>query len=228
MDSISERRLSEVHPRLASLIRQLAGLHAAEFPDNALRVTQGLRTWAEQDELYAQGRTAPGEIVTKAPAGHSQHNFGLAIDIVPLDNHGVPIWDNTLPVWKRLIALAQGLGLESGAIWKTLKDYPHLQLTGSWPVSPDDAQRSAYASGGIGKVWADSGLPSMPDDIQDSLSGVLLRNIALSVVTSASGNGSRWVGNHLLRFSVLSAPQSLLVIHSIQEGRLVVSPAQGV
>ena len=38
----------------------------------------GLRTYAESDALYAQGRTKPGKIVTNAKAGQSYHNFGLA------------------------------------------------------------------------------------------------------------------------------------------------------
>ena len=39
-------------------------------------VTQGLRTMVEQEALYAQGRTAPGAIVTNAQPGQSPHNPG--------------------------------------------------------------------------------------------------------------------------------------------------------
>ena len=52
-------------------------------------VVQGRRTIAEQNSLYAQGRTAPGNIVTNAQGGSSAHNFGLAVDMVPIK-------DNTL------------------------------------------------------------------------------------------------------------------------------------
>jgi peptidoglycan L-alanyl-D-glutamate endopeptidase CwlK len=51
-----------------------------------LRVVQGLRTFAQQDAFYAQGRTTPGQIVTKAKAGQSYHNYGLAADVVPVIN----------------------------------------------------------------------------------------------------------------------------------------------
>jgi len=47
-----------------------------------LKLISGLRTYEEQDALYAQGRTAPGPKVTNAPGGHSNHNFGLAFDMV--------------------------------------------------------------------------------------------------------------------------------------------------
>jgi hypothetical protein len=40
-----------------------------------------MRSFAEQDALYAQGRTKPGKIVTKARGGFSNHNFGVAFDI---------------------------------------------------------------------------------------------------------------------------------------------------
>jgi peptidoglycan L-alanyl-D-glutamate endopeptidase CwlK len=44
----------------------------------------GRRTMEEQTALYAIGRSAPGKIVTKARAGESFHNYGLAFDWVPL------------------------------------------------------------------------------------------------------------------------------------------------
>nr|WP_295770097.1 M15 family metallopeptidase [Rhodoferax sp.] len=40
-----------------------------------------MRSCAEQDALYAQGRTAPGNKVTNAKSGDSNHNFGIAFDI---------------------------------------------------------------------------------------------------------------------------------------------------
>ena len=47
-----------------------------------IRITQGLRTIAEQNALYAQGRTTKGNVVTNAKGGYSWHNFGYAIDFV--------------------------------------------------------------------------------------------------------------------------------------------------
>ena len=44
----------------------------------------GRRTMEEQTALYAIGRSAPGKVVTKARAGESYHNYGLAFDWVPL------------------------------------------------------------------------------------------------------------------------------------------------
>jgi hypothetical protein len=44
----------------------------------------GRRTMEEQTALYSLGRSAPGKVVTKARAGESYHNYGLAFDWVPL------------------------------------------------------------------------------------------------------------------------------------------------
>ena len=57
-DSISHRRLAPLHPALAAAGRALLERCAGE--GLALLVTQGLRSWEEQDALYAQGRTKPG------------------------------------------------------------------------------------------------------------------------------------------------------------------------
>lgn len=51
-----------------------------------LRVAQATRTIAQQNALYAQGRTAPGRIVTNAKGGESYHNYGLAIDVIEIKN----------------------------------------------------------------------------------------------------------------------------------------------
>jgi peptidoglycan L-alanyl-D-glutamate endopeptidase CwlK len=48
-------------------------------------VVSGFRTQAEQQALYAQGRTIPGDIVTKADGviHKSNHQSGEAVDVIP-------------------------------------------------------------------------------------------------------------------------------------------------
>jgi peptidoglycan L-alanyl-D-glutamate endopeptidase CwlK len=58
MDKVSEARLSLVHPKLAERIRQMALMLQQEGIE--IRVTQGLRSWSEQNALFAKGRTEPG------------------------------------------------------------------------------------------------------------------------------------------------------------------------
>ena len=158
MDTVSEDRLKDVHPVLAGKIRQLAAILAEDRPPVILRVTQGLRTWNEQAKLYAQGRSTPGKIVTNAEPGHSWHQFGLAVDLVPFDQANKPDWNTAHPVWKRLIEVGTSLGLEAGAQWRSFPDYPHFQLTGKLPVSPDLEVRESYGQSGIPGIWKETGL----------------------------------------------------------------------
>lgn len=153
MNAISEARLQAVHPKLAERVRSMSELLQGE--NIVIQITQGYRSWAEQDALYQQGRTTPGKIVTNAKPGHSWHNFGLAVDVAPFDG-GIPDWNVNHPAWKRIVAVGESVGLVSGSTWRTFPDWPHFQYTGQLPVSPDDAVRIAFEDGGIKSVWADT------------------------------------------------------------------------
>ena len=154
MDTISEARLSLICPTVAAKVRDLASVLA--FP---IRVTQGLRSWGEQSRLYNQGRTAPGEIVTKAQPGHSWHNFGLAVDIVPMDQDTKqPDWDVNHPVWQTIHSAARALGFTCGADFRSFPDWPHLQMAGRFPLSPDDEVRLIFKCAGMEGVWQESGV----------------------------------------------------------------------
>jgi len=94
-----------------------------------IRITEGYRTHERQSELYAQGRSARGQVVTNAKAGESYHNWGCAIDIYFL-NEG---YKATNLQWKTLASVAEDLGFEWGGSesWEKagIVDKPHLQLT---------------------------------------------------------------------------------------------------
>lgn len=157
MDAISEARLSLVWPVLAEKIRGMAAM--LELEGIEIRVVQGLRTWAEQDALYAQGRTTKGIIVTNARGGQSWHNFGLAADCVP-SQFGTgqiynPDWNNAHPSWIRMETVGQSLGLTSGASWRSFPDAPHFEDTnGVFPQgSPNDEAKQLFVSRGIQAVW---------------------------------------------------------------------------
>jgi len=153
MDAVSEARLQLIAPFLSDKAHTLATM--LETEGIVFRVTQGLRTWAEQDALYAQGRTTPGSIVTNAKGGESWHNFGLAFDVVPMDQDPpLPDWNINHPVWRRIIQVGESLGLFSGDEFVHVqKDEPHFQLTGRFPVSPDDEARQIYGYEGAQAFW---------------------------------------------------------------------------
>jgi peptidoglycan L-alanyl-D-glutamate endopeptidase CwlK len=142
-------KLSLVHPILADRVRQLFSKLKEQGYD--FLVTQGLRTWAAQNALYAQGRTTAGPIITNAPGGHSQHNFGLAVDVVPRDSSGLD-WNVQHPAWKAMLVLAPAFKLAEGAQWRSFPDNPHLYP--SELPSTCDVLREKYTFGGMPGVWA--------------------------------------------------------------------------
>lgn len=96
-------------------------------------VTCGYRSFAEQNELYAKGRTELGSVVTNAKGGYSQHNYGIAIDIAmnyDVDKDG-KVTDDTWNVkgFKKVAEIMKKHGFGWGGDWKSFKDYPHFYLT---------------------------------------------------------------------------------------------------
>ena len=75
-------------------------------------ITCTLRSGAEQDALYAIGRTVAGPIRTNAKAGQSAHQYGLALDFVVMD-HGKPDWSGDSVKWNAAISYAVARGLQS-------------------------------------------------------------------------------------------------------------------
>lgn len=158
MEPISELNLKFVHPWLAHCAREMnERLSAQSIP---IRVVQGLRTWNDQAKLYRQGRDEDGNvidkklIVTDAPPGHSYHELGLAIDVCPIMFLHLPKWAVGRPEWDNVVSAGEGLGLFSGSRFvHAPRDWPHFQLTGVLPVSPDDEIRQLFKDGGTIAVW---------------------------------------------------------------------------
>lgn len=109
----------------------VAFLAACEQAGYKMCVTQTLRTYAEQDAIYAQGRTKPGKIVTHAKGGESWHNFGRAFDAVPFlpPTHHDLWWQCPEDVWEKIGAIAEAQGLEWGGRWPgALRDIDHFEF----------------------------------------------------------------------------------------------------
>lgn len=88
-------------------------------------VSQGYRTFAEQDALYAQGRTKPGSIVTNAKGGQSNHNYGVAVDfaIDTIDDGKIDSWQPSALV----VNMMKRRGFDWGGDWKSFTDLPHFE-----------------------------------------------------------------------------------------------------
>lgn len=133
LDERSEKRLVGVNDALVSVVRR-----AAKKLPFTLFVVEGLRTKERQAELYAQGRTKPGKIVTWTMA--SKHLEGRAVDLAPIAD-GVILWNDSQKF--DAIALAMysaskelGVPVRWGADWnangkpreKGETDSPHWEL----------------------------------------------------------------------------------------------------
>jgi peptidoglycan L-alanyl-D-glutamate endopeptidase CwlK len=130
----SAKRLEGLNPIVKKTTEELiARSFAAGVP---IIIVQGLRTIDYQNQLYAQGRTAPGAIVTNAKGGHSFHNFGLAVDFALLMPDGKVIsWDTYRDGdtdgqrdWLEVAAIGKALGFEWGGDWAHFLDMPHFQM----------------------------------------------------------------------------------------------------
>lgn len=141
-DQKSIDRLNELHPS----IRQ----SAIDAYTEACRVTpvgvhpfitEAHRSFKRSDDLYAQGRTKPGSIVTNAKGGQSIHNYYLAIDFVLLIN-GKMSWvvDEN---WKKVAAIFKKHGFTWGGDWKSFKDYPHFEKTNGYSLKQIQAKYAA-------------------------------------------------------------------------------------
>jgi peptidoglycan L-alanyl-D-glutamate endopeptidase CwlK len=123
---INSRDLADLIPQAHVRADKLIELCKAAGID--LLITSTYRDNESQDALYAQGRTKPGKIVTKAKGGQSFHNYRCAFDVVPLVN-GKPVWEDE-DLWAKIGRFGKQIGLEWAGDWTTFKEQPHFQYTG--------------------------------------------------------------------------------------------------
>lgn len=93
-------------------------------------ITDGYRDDDEQAELYAQGRTTPGPIVTYKLPGQSKHNRtpAQALDIGFLNRNGQLDWNPAIfQEFAQLVKKANG-GVKWGGDWPDWKDRPHFEV----------------------------------------------------------------------------------------------------
>ena len=134
-DEKTLERIKLLHPKLRAEVSSIYDEIVAALSGKAIcRFAYTLRTFAEQDALYAQGKTKPGAKITNAKGGQSYHNYGLAIDIVLLVGNAAS-WDTKSDFdgdgksdWQEVVAIFKKHGWEWGGDWK-FTDMPHFQKT---------------------------------------------------------------------------------------------------
>ncbi len=137
IDVTTQEKIAILHPKLRDEVSTLVNAANAVLTLHShMRITQSLRTFAEQDAFYAQGRTTPGQIVTQAKGGQSLHNYGVAIDFCLIIDNKEVSWDVKKDYdgdgnsdWREVVNVFKKGGWEWGGDWASFKDLPHLQKT---------------------------------------------------------------------------------------------------
>lgn len=128
------RNVSQLHPELQKKVEQLKAL--CQQNGITIGISECVRTVAEQDALYAKGRTTSGSIVTNCKGTYysSMHQWGVAFDfylIVDVDGDGKTsddAFNSATGLFDKVGKLGQSIGLEWGGSWQSIKDKPHFQL----------------------------------------------------------------------------------------------------
>jgi peptidoglycan L-alanyl-D-glutamate endopeptidase CwlK len=140
MDKVTLNRIKLLHPALVAEGNAIYKDVCAALKGKAIcRFAYTLRTNAQQNGLYAKGRTARGKVVTNARGGYSYHNYGLAIDIVLLkdkDGNGsfeTASWETNVDFdgdgiadWIEVVNIFKSYGWAWGGDWR-FTDKPHFQ-----------------------------------------------------------------------------------------------------
>lgn len=113
--------LQSLHPYFRDKVVEL--IQACKASGITLGIVESYRTPAKQAEYYAMGKK-----YTSTPGGKSRHQYGLAVDVVPLVD-SVAVWDSAL-LWRKIGQAGEHLGLRWGGRWHVLYDPGHFEWSG--------------------------------------------------------------------------------------------------
>lgn len=127
LDARTAANIASLHPVAQAKAREfmILATDLAARHGLVVKIISGLRSYAEQDALYAKGRTAPGPRVTNARAGFSNHNFGTAWDIGLFQGKA---YITRHPAYREIGAAGKSLGLTWGGDFKSIVDEPHYEV----------------------------------------------------------------------------------------------------
>lgn len=110
--------LEALHPYFRELVKTLIAQCKAKGIE--LAVVETFRTRAKQNEYRAMGKT-----YTRSAGGASKHQYGLAVDVVPMVD-SVAVWNNPA-LWRKVGATGEKLGLRWGGRWRHPYDPGHFE-----------------------------------------------------------------------------------------------------
>lgn len=151
--------ISTLTPDTQDKVRTLIAL-AEERYGYKVKVVSARRSCEEQAKIYAQGRTAPGKIISNAKGCLSWHVLGRAVDLSFVSpNPTAADWDN-------LGEIGESLGFKWGKRFSgTLNDLPHFEYHPGVTIeqvcpNPDDCEGGVSQSMG-GSASSDGMWPAL-------------------------------------------------------------------
>jgi len=148
-DERTLERIATAHPAIRNELYLIYDEIREALNGRAIfRITRVHSSFAEQDAIYAQGRTKAGKIVTWAKGGFSYHNYALAVNFVLLidrDGNGTfeeASWETNVDFdgdgvadWAEVVNIFTKYNFEWGGNWNKPKtDKPHFQKTFGYSV----------------------------------------------------------------------------------------------
>lgn len=131
----SLKTLVGVHPDTVKVMTDAIKTSPVDFT-----LTDGVRTTAQQQALYAKGRATAGSKVTNVDGVNKKSNhqiksdgYGYAVDLYAYYNGKVQVDDDKTIINKiaphiKATAKKLGINIEWGGDWTSFKDYPHFEL----------------------------------------------------------------------------------------------------
>ncbi len=113
--------LNSLHPYFRDRIAELIEVCKAQGIE--LAVVESYRTHAKQAEYFGMGRK-----YTRSKGGNSKHQYGLAVDVVPVID-GKAVWENHA-LWRKIGVNGERLGLRWGGRWRAPYDPAHFEWSG--------------------------------------------------------------------------------------------------
>lgn len=118
---IDSRDPALLHPILQVLVKEF--MRIAKSQGVSCGISGTVRDKVRQDYYYNVKHT------TTVKGGYSYHQYGIAVDIVPLDSKGNLSWPDPDPRWAKLGAIGQSIGFDWGGAWAGFVDRPHYEVT---------------------------------------------------------------------------------------------------
>jgi hypothetical protein len=113
--------LNSLHPYFRDKVARL--IEACREKGIELAVVEAYRTKAKQNEYRSMGKK-----YTRSVGGLSKHQYGLAVDVVPIVD-SVAQWHNST-LWRKVGLAGEKLGMRWGGRWRYLYDPGHFEWTG--------------------------------------------------------------------------------------------------